>query len=129
MEHTRSVWRVPAAPRRHSGCCSFKGEMNALETAALVLLLMLPLHLLVQRELRRLSDPGYIRRHGVTIESDVGIERRGDIVGSYWGAQIHAEVVFMEMVYRFDRIAPKSYRYCVGPRELYLDPGLVYVTQ
>ena len=102
--------------------------MNALEAAALVLLIMLPLHLLVQRELRRLSDPGHIRAHGVTVESDTVIERRGDIVGSYWGRQIHAEVIFMGMIYRFDRIAPQSYRYRVGPRELYLDPGLVYLT-
>ena len=47
--------------------------MNALEAAALVLLIMLPLHLLVQRELRRLSDPGDIRAHGVTVESETVI--------------------------------------------------------
>jgi hypothetical protein len=102
--------------------------MNALETAALVLLLMLPLHLLVQRELRRLSDPRHVRAHGVTIEREMAVERRGEIVGSYWGTEIHAEVVFMDMVYRFDRIAPQSYRLSVGPRELYLEPGLVYIT-
>ena len=102
--------------------------MNALEAAALVLLLMLPLHLIVQRELKRLSDPNHIRAHGVTIERDTAVERRGDIVGCYWGCDIYAEVVFMNMVYRFDRIAPQSYRLRVGPRELYLDPGLVYVT-
>ena len=103
--------------------------MNALEAAALVLLLLLPLHLLVQRELRRLGDPRHIRESGVAIENSAAVERRGDIVGSYSGSEIYAEVVFMQMVYRFDRIAPPAYRYRVGPRELYLDPGLVYVTQ
>jgi hypothetical protein len=103
--------------------------MNAFEAAALVLLLMLPLHLLVQRELKRLCDPRHIREHGVTIERGTTVERRGDIVGTYSGCQIYAEVVFMDMVYRFDRVAPPAYRYRVGPRELYLDPGLVYVTQ
>lgn len=103
--------------------------MNALEAAALVLLLLLPLHLLVQRELRRLCDPRHIRESGVTIENTAAIERRGDIVGFYSGSEIYAEVVFMQMVYRFDRIAPQAYRHRVGPRELYLEPGLVYVTQ
>jgi hypothetical protein len=102
--------------------------MNALEATALVMLLMLPLHLFVQRELRRLSDPRHIRAHGVTIERETAVVRRGEIVGSYWGRDIHAEVVFMDMVYRYDRIAPRSYRLSVGPRELYLEPGLVYLT-
>jgi hypothetical protein len=102
--------------------------MNALEAAALVLLLMLPLHLFVQRELKRLSDPRHIRAHGVTIERDALVERRGEIVGSYWGCDIYAEVVFMNMVYRFDRVAPQNYQHRVGPRELYLEPGLVYLT-
>ena len=102
--------------------------MNAFETLALVLLILLPLHLVVQRELRRLSDPRHIRACGVTVESEMLVQRRGAVVGSYWGREIHSEVVFMNMVYRFDRIAPISYRYRVGPRELYLDPGLVYVT-
>jgi hypothetical protein len=105
-----------------------KGAMNALEATALVLLLMLTLHLFVQRQLKRLSDPGHIRAHGVTIERNTAVERRGEVVGSYWGCDIHAEVVFMDMVYRFDRIAPQTYSMRVGPRELYLEPGLVYVT-
>ena len=103
--------------------------MNPLEAAALVLLLMLPLHLFVQRELRRLSDPRHIRDSGVAIERESVIERRGEVVGFYWGREIYAEVIFMDMVYRFDRVAPQTYRYLVGPRELYLEPGLVYVTQ
>jgi hypothetical protein len=102
--------------------------MNALEAVALVLLMMLPLNLFVQRELRRLSDPDHIHAHGATVERDSAVERRGEVVGSYWGCDIYAEVVFMDMVYRFDRIAPQNYRYRVGPRELYLEPGLVYVT-
>jgi hypothetical protein len=64
----------------------------------------------------------------VTIERETAVVRRGEIVGSYWGRDIHAEVVFMDMVYRYDRIAPRSYRLSVGPRELYLEPGLVYLT-
>lgn len=32
------------------------------------------------------------------------------------------------MVYRFDRVEPPGYCDRVGPRELYLEPGLVYVT-
>ena len=103
--------------------------MNALEAAALVLLLMLPLHLYVQRELRRLSDPDHIRDSGVALENDKAVERRGEVVGFYWGCEIYAEVIFMGMVYRFDRIAPQAYRHQVGPRELYLEPGLVYLTR
>lgn len=90
--------------------------MNALEVAALVLLLLLPLHLLVQRELRRLCDPRHIRACDVAIENAAAVQRRGEIVGFYSGSEIYGEVVFMEMIYRFDRVAPRGYRYRVGPR-------------
>lgn len=103
--------------------------MNALEATALVLLAMLPLQLFVQTGVERLRDPRHIRNRGLALESDAGLERRGGIVGTYCGCAIHAEVLFMGMLYRFDRAALPAYRYCVGPRELYLEPGLVYVTQ
>jgi hypothetical protein len=32
------------------------------------------------------------------------------------------------MVCRFDRVEPAGYSDRVGPRELYLEPGLVYVS-
>jgi hypothetical protein len=49
-------------------------------------------------------------------------------IGEYRGRPIWGAVTFMGMEYRFDRVAPHSARERVGPRELYLEPGLVYVT-
>jgi hypothetical protein len=101
---------------------------SPLEAALVVALLTLPFYLLVRWHLERLSDPRYLRVHGVAVRNERVIERRGGVVGKYCGREISAEVGFMGMVYRFDRVAPASYRDQVGPHELFLEPGLVYVT-
>ena len=49
-----------------------------------------------------LHDPAYLRRHG--------------------------SVTFKGMVYRFDRVVPERERERISARELWLAPGLVYVT-
>jgi len=81
--------------------------MNPLEAALLVVLLTLPLQLLVQRELRRLADPRHIRNSGVMLPDAQALERRGDVLGRYRNQEIYADVVFMGMVYRFERVAAR----------------------
>jgi hypothetical protein len=102
--------------------------VSPLEAALLAAVVALPFYLLVRWELGRLADPAYLRAHGVAIRSEKAIERRGTVIGSYCGREIYSEVGFMGMVYRFDRVAPRSYCDRVGARELFLEPGLVYLT-
>lgn len=100
--------------------------MSPIEAALLVAVLALPFHLAVQWQLRRLSDPRYLRRQGVVICRGEILQRGGPVIGRYRDEDIYASVLFMSMEYRFDRIAAPS---CpIGARELLLPPGLVYVT-
>lgn len=100
--------------------------MNPLEAAALVGALMVPLYMLMQHAMRDL--PRHARRTGVYMESARELELSDEVLGSYQDRPIHARVGFLGMIYRFDRVAPRAYRRRVAERELYLEPGLVYVT-
>jgi hypothetical protein len=101
---------------------------SALDAAVLVLILALPLLWLVQREMANLSDPRYLRDHGVVIVSERALQAHSDPIGEYRGHPIWASVRFMGMEYRFDHVADRSARHSLSPRELFLDPGLVYIT-
>ena len=102
--------------------------MNALEAAALIAVLALPFHWLVQRELARLQDPRYLREHGVVIVSERALDHHSAPIGRYQGREIWGSVTFKGMLYRFDHVAQEQERERIGARELYLSPGLVYVT-
>jgi hypothetical protein len=102
--------------------------MDPVEAALAVAALMLPLHLLIQRQLLRHCDPRYIRSCGVVIRSEQVLERRSGVIGYFAGREIYASVVFMGMEYRFDRVTGPAYRRSVHERELYLEPGLLYLT-
>ena len=105
---------------------------SALDAAVLTLILALPLLWLVQREMAKLSNPKYLRDHGVVIVSERALQAHSEPIGEYLGRPIWASVRFMGMEYRFDRIvdlrAARRARECLSPRELFLDPGLVYIT-
>ena len=102
--------------------------MNALEACVLVALLALPFHWLVRRELDKLDDPGYLRRHGVVIVSPAVLEAHSAPIGRYRDREIWGSVTFKGMRYRFDRVVSEKERERISARELYLAPGLVYVT-
>src|SRR5687767_6629346 len=99
---------------------------SALDAAVLTLILALPLLWLVQREVANLSDPRYLREHGVVILSEGALQAHSEPIGEFRGHPIWASVRFMGMEYRFDRVAERSARHRLSPRELFLDPGLVY---
>jgi hypothetical protein len=101
--------------------------MTPLEAVALVGALVIPLHWLVWRELDRLADPQYLRDHGVVIVRETALQACSDPVGSYRGRTIWGTVTFMGMPYRFDHITQPRDRERIGPGQLYLEPGLVYV--
>lgn len=100
--------------------------MSPIEAALLVAVLALPFHLAVQWQLRRMSDPRYLRQQGVVICREEILQRGGEVIGRYRDEDIHASVFFLGMEYRFARIATPSCH--IGARELLVPPGLVYVT-
>jgi hypothetical protein len=102
--------------------------MPALDAAALVAVLALPWLWLVRRELSKLSDPAYLREHGVVIVSERALQDHAAPIGEYLGQPIWASVRFMGMEYRFHHVQDRRKREELAPRELYLEPGLVYVT-
>ena len=102
--------------------------MSALDAAVVVLLLALPWLWLVGRELAKLSDPVYLRAHGVVIVSESALQSHGAAIGEYLGHPIWDNVRFMGMDYRFDHVQDRRRRERLAPGELYLEPGLVYIT-
>lgn len=106
---------------RHTG-------MEALALAVIIAGIALPIHFAMKWQLDRLCDPRHIRSSGVAIAREEALEGHAAVIGHYAGHEIYAWVQFMGMRYRFDRIARRSYRHWVGARELFLEPGLVYVT-
>ena len=100
----------------------------AFEAVLVVLALALPLLWIVRREMARLDDPAYLREHGVVIVSESALQAHSASIGEYRGHPIWASVRFKDMEYRFDRVVERRAREHVGPGELFLDPGLVYVT-
>jgi len=102
--------------------------MTPLGSVLLAVAMALPLFALVYWQVDRLADPRYLRGQGVIVVADRILEARGTRIGSYQGCPIWGSVTFLGMSYRFDRVIEARKREAIGPGELYLDPGLVYVT-
>ena len=101
----------------------------ALEALVAFLCLALPVRWIVLRELERLDDAAYLREHGVVIVSERALQEHSASIGEYRGHPIWGSVRFKGMNYRFDRVIEERLRERIGPRELFLDPGLVYITE
>jgi len=101
--------------------------MTPLEAAVLVLILSAPLHWLVLRHFDQLDDPAYLRRHGIVVEWESALEARSAPIGQYLGRAVPGSVTFKGMQYRFAHVIDPRARERIGPGELYLEPGLVYV--
>jgi hypothetical protein len=102
--------------------------MDALYCIVIASALILPLHWAVTRQLERLDSPEYFRRHGVIIKRLEALDMRGEPVGRYLDAPIYGRVGFKGMVYKFARVVPAHYRLRIDENELYLEPGLLYLT-
>ena len=100
--------------------------MTPLDAAALVVLMVLPFHWLIRRELARAEAPDP-RACGIVIAKERALDMHSRSIGSYGGHEIWETVTFRGFVYHFDRIQPSRRREAVAPGELFLDPGLVYV--
>jgi hypothetical protein len=87
------------------------------------------LYSLVQRDRTSAQDPLHIRRFGAAVAYDgVRVAEDAEVIGVFDGRPIHSRVVYLGMTYRFDRVMPPEYRHLVRPRELFVAPGLVYIT-
>ena len=102
--------------------------MSPLEALVVFLLFSLPVWWLLRREAAKLSDPRYLREHGVVIVSERALQAHSAPIGEYLGHPIWGSVRFMGMEYRFDRVQDARARERIGPGELFLEPGLVYTT-
>jgi hypothetical protein len=94
-----------------------------------MLAIMLPLHWAVMHELERSQSPEYFRRHGVVIKRHEALDAAAEVIGTYGGAAIHRSVTFKGMVYEFAGVVPPRYQQRIDENELYIDPGLLYVTR
>ena len=95
----------------------------------LVLGLTLPFHLLVMHQFARWESPEYYRRYGVIIRRPEALEAFGEVIGHYRGAPIHDSVTFKGLKYRFAGIVSPRYTARIDENELYIEPGLLYLTQ
>jgi len=102
--------------------------MSALEAVVVILLVALPWWWLVHHEVDKLSDAAYLRDHGVVIVSETALQGHSAPIGEYMGHPIWGCVRFMGMEYRFDHVQDRRARERLAPGELFLEPGLVYVT-
>jgi hypothetical protein len=101
--------------------------MSPLEAALLVAVLVLPLHILVLWQLAKLDDPAYLRTQGIVVVRECALDGHSEPIGDYAGRRIWGSVTFKGMQYRFDHSATPRDREKIGPGELWLEPGLVYV--
>jgi hypothetical protein len=102
--------------------------MSALEALLVILVVALPFWWLVHRELAKMTDARYLRAHGVVIVSERALQGRSAPIGEYMGHPIWGSVRFMGMEYRFDHVADRKARERLEQGELFLEPGLIYVT-
>ncbi|MBI2313072.1 MAG: hypothetical protein HYU77_11285 [Betaproteobacteria bacterium] len=98
-----------------------------LPTLAL-LAVIAPAYFVARLEIRKRGDPLYLKEVGVIIKKLDCLDAVADVIGRYGGVEIYRYVIFKGMRYSYDRIVPASYRNFIGAKELFLEPGVVYVT-
>lgn len=101
--------------------------MGPLLAVLSVLILFLPLHWLVRRHFNVIGEGSDLRRYGIVIEFESALEARSAPIGTYRGTPIPGTVTFKTMLYRYDRVLDPRLRGRIGPGELFVAPGLVYV--
>ena len=99
-------------------------------TAALIAALgYLPILLLLRRHLALLQDPANLLRHGVILLRFDALDGVAEIIGHYGDSNIYRYVTFKGMRYDFERVVPAPRLFQVGPKELFVEPGIVYVAR
>lgn len=103
--------------------------MDTIFFILLAAILIAPLHLAIEWEITRTVAAEDDRVSRVVREPDASCEDLGPIIGFFNGRTIYGSVTYRGMVYEFDRLAPPRYDRVLARNELFLDPGLVYVTR
>ena len=103
--------------------------MLVLSCVLIMLAIALPLHWAVMHQLERCESAEYFRRYGVIVKHPAALDAAAEVVGSYCGAAIHRSVTFKGMVYEFAGVVPPRYQRRIDENELYIEPGLLYVTR
>ena len=101
--------------------------MSPLEAVVLVMAITLPVHWLIQRELAKACDIDP-RECGIVIVRERALESHSPSIGEYMGHEIWQTVTFRGLTYDFTRIESPKRREKLAAGELYIEPGLVYVT-
>jgi hypothetical protein len=101
--------------------------MTPVDAAILVLALALGFLRIINRELDKVEVED-LRRCGIVIVRERALEARSRPIGEYLGHPIWASVRFSGIDYRFDHVLDRRARERIAPGELYIEPGLVYVT-
>jgi hypothetical protein len=84
---------------------------------------------LLRRHLRLLHDPSYLLRYGVIVRRFEALDNVAEIIGRYRDSNIYRYVTFKGMRYDFERVVPIPRFFQIGPNELFVEPGIVYVTR
>ena len=92
------------------------------------LALALPFHLIALHYFAVHVDPARLREQGVVVLHPSALQDFSAPVGEYMGREIWGSATFKGMVYRFDHVVRRRERDRTGPRELFLEPGLLYRT-
>ena len=109
------------------GVFVWEGFRFLLTAALIVALGYLPILLLLRRHLALLQDPANLLRHGVILRRFDALDGVAEIIGRYRDSNIYRYVTFKGMRYDFARVVPAPRLFQVGPKELFVEPGIVYV--
>lgn len=101
-----------------------------MEAVVLLLLLLTFFFGLMRKDLRRLIrlTPEDLREVGVVVKSARALDDAVDVIGRYMGVDIYRAVTFKGVRYEFNCVAPPAFKRYLRGRQLYLEPGLVYVS-
>lgn len=100
--------------------------MEILLAAGLFLILLVPLWFISVATRQGITGHRW-EDFGIVVRRLEALDGFAEVIGRYMGVDIYRAVTFKGLRYEFDRIAPPSYKSFLKARELYLEPGLVYV--
>jgi len=97
-----------------------------------VIVIPLATYLLLERVVRwcreREQSPEYLRKNGVIVKLIEALDATSEVIGSYRGTPIFGRVDFKGMAYEFAGVLPTTRMARIRENQLYLPPGLLYVT-
>lgn len=100
-----------------------------LKLAFCMLCIVVPLHMLMAFEFRRWQRDVASRRHGVVVHRFDALDDASEVIGNYGGVEIHRTVTFKGVQYEFFGVAPSRDGGGLRRDQLYLDPGLLYISR